>query len=114
MPTSNTAKIFNNGNSQAVRLPKQFRIDANEVFIRKDASNGDIVLSLRPAHGGWADFFSLRDKFGDKLRDTAKPNLHQDFMHERPMNTIVKPSDPFGQLPPTALKTVKPVGKSRK
>ena len=47
-----TARIFNNGNSQAVRLPKQFRVDATEVFIRKDAATGDIVLSTRPAEGG--------------------------------------------------------------
>jgi antitoxin VapB len=114
MPTTNTAKIFTNGNSQAVRLPKQFRIDANEVFIRKDAASGDIVLSLRPTHGGWADFFSLRDKFGDKLRDTAKPLVNQDFMQERPMNAVGMPRDPFDKLPATRLKTVKPVSKSRK
>jgi hypothetical protein len=75
------------------------------------------VLSLRPTHGGWADFFSLRDKYGDKLgdklRDTAKSNLHQNFMHERPMNTISKPRDPFDTSARTTLKTVKPVSKSK-
>jgi antitoxin VapB len=30
-----TAKIFWSGNSQAVRLPKEFRIDADEVSIRR-------------------------------------------------------------------------------
>jgi len=29
----NTAKIFQNGRSQAVRLPKEFRFDGNEVFV---------------------------------------------------------------------------------
>ena len=30
-----TARIFNNGNSQAVRLPKEFRFDEDEVVIKK-------------------------------------------------------------------------------
>ena len=80
-----TARIFNNGNSQAVRLPKQFRIAASEVFIRKDAGTGDIVLSTRPTEGGWAEFFALRDK----------TRLPADFMNERPMNAVEVARDPF-------------------
>jgi antitoxin VapB len=38
-----TARIFNNGNSQAVRLPKEFRFDEEEVVIKKI---GDIVILL--------------------------------------------------------------------
>lgn len=38
-----TARIFNNGNSQAVRLPKEFRFDEDEVVIKKI---GDIVILL--------------------------------------------------------------------
>ena len=80
-----TARIFTNGNSQAVRLPKQFRVDATEVFIRKDAATGDIVLSTRPAEGGWAEFFALRDK----------TRLPKDFLNARPMNVIETARDPF-------------------
>jgi antitoxin VapB len=29
------AKLFQNGKSQAVRLPKEFRFEGNEVYIRK-------------------------------------------------------------------------------
>lgn len=36
-----TARIFTNGNSQAVRLPKEFRFDADEVVIKKV---GDMVV----------------------------------------------------------------------
>ena len=39
-----TTRVFTNGNSQAVRLPKKFRFDGSEVFIRKDAATGDVVL----------------------------------------------------------------------
>ena len=35
-----TAKLFQNGQSQAVRLPKEFRFDDSEVFIKK---TGNIV-----------------------------------------------------------------------
>ena len=52
-----TAKLFMNGRSQAVRLPAEFRFDANEVFIRRDPATGDIVLSRRPAD--WQNFFHL-------------------------------------------------------
>ena len=83
-----TARIFNNGNSQAVRLPKQFRFDASEVFIRKDATTGDIVLSTRPASGTWAEFFALR----------AKTRMPADFLNERPLNKVEQGRDPFATV----------------
>jgi antitoxin VapB len=43
-----TAKIFATGRSQAVRLPLEFRFDVAEVFIRRDARTGDVVLSRKP------------------------------------------------------------------
>ena len=45
-----TAKIFWNGRSQAVRLPKKFRLDATEVNIRKE---GDAVILELPKKRGW-------------------------------------------------------------
>ena len=29
------AKVFQNGRSQAIRLPKEYRVDSNEVYIEK-------------------------------------------------------------------------------
>lgn len=43
-----TAKIFVTGRSQAVRLPKEFRFNATEVFIHRDPVTGDVVLSSKP------------------------------------------------------------------
>ncbi len=41
-----TAKIFKNGNSQAVRLPKEFQFDTSEVLIfRRD---DEVVLKKKP------------------------------------------------------------------
>lgn len=55
-----TAKLFMNGRSQAVRLPAEFRFDAKEVFIRRDPLTGDVVLSRRPAD--WQGFLQLLDQ----------------------------------------------------
>ena len=39
------AKVFMSGRSQAVRIPAEFRFAGKEVYIRRDARNGDIILS---------------------------------------------------------------------
>lgn len=51
-----TAKIFTNGRSQAVRLPAAYRFDTKEVFIRQDTETGDVILSRRPTT--WDGFFA--------------------------------------------------------
>ncbi len=43
-----TAKLFMNGRSQAVRLPKEFRFDADEVYIEKTAK-GVILMPKKPS-----------------------------------------------------------------
>jgi antitoxin VapB len=59
METSiHTAKIFQNGRSQAVRLPKEFRFEGKEVFIKKI---GDQVI-LSPKPDSWQDFFLSGEK----------------------------------------------------
>jgi antitoxin VapB len=52
-----TAKLFRNGRSQAVRLPASCRFEGSEVFVRRDAATGDVILSRRPE--SWEDFFEL-------------------------------------------------------
>ena len=56
------AKIFNNGNSQAVRLPKEFRFESKEVIIRKVA-NG--VLLMPQDKNMWENWFDNLDKFSE-------------------------------------------------
>lgn len=48
------AKIFMNNRSQAVRLPKEFQLRTQDVFIRKEGS--DVVLSPRPFD--WTAYFN--------------------------------------------------------
>ncbi len=42
---SQIAKIFMNGRSQAVRLPKEYRFDTDEVYISKQGKN--IIISAK-------------------------------------------------------------------
>ena len=54
------AKVFKNGRSQAVRLPKEFRFDCDEVYVERQ---GDaLIISASPP--GWDDFFDLVPAFG--------------------------------------------------
>ena len=54
-----TAKLFRNGRSQAVRLPAAYRFEGGEVFIRRDPETGEVILSPKPAD--WAGFFAALD-----------------------------------------------------
>ena len=47
-----TAKIFENGRSQAVRLPKKFRFNTDEVIVQQ---LGDAVI-LVPKESMWQTF----------------------------------------------------------
>jgi len=62
-----TAKLFTTGRSQAVRLPKEFRFESSEVFIRKEGD--EVILSEKPV--SWEDFFTSSERPTD------------DFMTER-------------------------------
>lgn len=58
-----TAKLFKNGRSQAVRLPKEFRFEGTEVEARRDAATGNVVL-MQPAAKttkSWQEWFDLFD-----------------------------------------------------
>jgi antitoxin VapB len=48
-----TAKIFWSGRSQAVRLPKEYRFDTEEVRIRR--RGGSVILDPLPKDWAWLD-----------------------------------------------------------
>jgi antitoxin VapB len=62
-----TAKLFKNGQSQAVRLPKEYRIDGDHVYIKKI---GNAVILL-PIKNSWQTLFDGIENFSD------------DFMNDR-------------------------------
>ncbi len=74
-----TAKVFMNGRSQAVRLPKAFRFDCDEVYIRRDDKTGDVILSTKP--DSWDDFFELLEELGPA--EDLWSDLPKDFPPER-------------------------------
>ncbi len=65
------AKLFKNGESQAVRLPKEFRFDGTEVLIQRV---GDAVVLL-PKSKSWATLASSLGKFPpDFMNDREQPS----------------------------------------
>lgn len=62
-----TAKLFKNGDSQAVRLPREFRFEGNEVLIKRAGA----AVVLLPKSKSWETLLSSLEQFSD------------DFMNER-------------------------------
>ena len=62
-----TARLFQNGQSQAVRLPKEFRFSGDRVFVKK---MGQAVI-IMPYQDSWQSLFDSLNLFSD------------DFMPER-------------------------------
>ena len=56
-----TAKVFKNGRSQAIRLPKECRFSSDEVVVNKI---GDVVILL-PKENKWDSFIRAVDMFSD-------------------------------------------------
>jgi len=96
-----TAKLFKNGRSQAVRLPKEFRFEGTEVTIRRDLVTGEVVMAhaiSRPTHfpddfiaareehaarSSWQDLFAEWDALGSAedtpLERNQNPPVERDF-----------------------------------
>jgi antitoxin VapB len=63
-----TARVFENGRSQAVRLPKECRFTDNEVAVNKI---GEIVI-LMPKENKWAGFLSSFTLFSDDFMSDGR------------------------------------------
>jgi antitoxin VapB len=75
------AKIFRNGGSQAVRLPKEFQFDVDEVCIKRI---GSLVL-LFPRKAAWEIMGNTLGKFTD------------DFMADREQPQNAEKRKPLGR-----------------
>ncbi|MGH3088574.1 MAG: type II toxin-antitoxin system antitoxin VapB [Rubrobacteraceae bacterium] len=62
-----TAKLFMSGRSQAVRLPKEYRFEGDEVFVKRVGR----AVVLFPREDSWRALYESVDLFSD------------DFMEER-------------------------------
>lgn len=85
-----TAKIFTNGGSQAVRLPAEFRFTGSEVFIRKDPDTGEVILTEKPRT--WDGFFAARDAA------IAAGEIPDDFIALEARKREVHDRDPFADM----------------
>jgi antitoxin VapB len=65
-----TAKLFKNGDSQAVRLPKEFRFAGNEVLIKRVGS----AVVLLPKAKSWDPLIESLKKFSaDYMSERSQP-----------------------------------------
>lgn len=64
MPQIEKARVFRNGRSQAVRIPAEYRFKGEEVYIRHNATNGELTLSEHPLKPSLDEIFAELDAAG--------------------------------------------------
>lgn len=69
-----TARLFRNGSNQAVRLPRDLEIDADEVLIRRDGAS----LILTPKPRSWDEYFARARRLADDFPDPPEDPPPQD------------------------------------
>ena len=67
-----TARLFSNGRSQAVRLPKEYRFSGTDVYIKK---LGNMII-LFPKDDPWAPLINSLDHFSDDFMPTRQQPPH--------------------------------------
>lgn len=74
-----TAKIFWNGRSQAVRLPREFRFDTDEVFVWREG--GRVILEPAKKRGWPPGYFEALDALGPLDESITPPPPLPDSSH---------------------------------
>ena len=77
-----TTRIFKNGNSQAVRIPQEFRLDVAQVEISRNA-NGDLVIHPLPIDRGAALLAALNGFDEDFVSQLEQNSQQQPAMQDR-------------------------------
>ncbi len=70
------AKIFKNGQSQAVRLPKEYRFENQEELFIKKVAHG-VLLMPKNDKTIWDHMFSRLDEFSDDFMDTREQPIQK-------------------------------------
>jgi len=70
-----TAKLFRNGRSQAVRLPKVYRFEGNEVYIKKVAGGVLLISKNKSLWDLWEK--NLMKYEAPFMTERNQPKLHQ-------------------------------------
>lgn len=85
MAETRKAKLFEQGASQAVLLPAEFRFEGDEVLIYRDELTRQVTLSPQPDARAWEEFLAMR-----------RPELvPDDWMKDRPLNQISPDREPI-------------------
>jgi len=76
-PGTKRAKLFKNGRSQAIRLPKEFRFEGREVAIRRDPATGEVIIAPAPAEPSMSfdEWFALYDAIPDSAGEEEYAKL---------------------------------------
>lgn len=74
-----TAKLFQNGQSQAVRLPKEFRMPGKEVYIKKQGN----AIVLLPMEKSWDGLFNSLSHFAKDFK--MERNQPEENQERKPM-----------------------------
>ncbi len=80
--TTLTTRIFKNGNSQAVRIPQEFRLDVTQVEISRN-NTGDLVIHPLPVNRGKALLDALEAFDTDFINQLEQNYQQQPIMQER-------------------------------
>ncbi|MDR2870372.1 MAG: type II toxin-antitoxin system VapB family antitoxin [Deferribacteraceae bacterium] len=70
------AKLFMNGRSQAIRLPKEFRIDGTEVSIQKFGNT--LIIAPLSVEEEWDEFYARLDQMSEEIEEIERPTEHQE------------------------------------
>jgi antitoxin VapB len=71
-----TAKLFTNGRSQAVRIPKAYRFEGNEVYIKKVAGGVLLLSKKQPIWDQWESNLMKYDT--PFMMERKQPDQHQE------------------------------------
>jgi antitoxin VapB len=69
-----TAKLFKHGNSQAVRLPKEFQFEGEEILIKR---MGNAVVLL-PTNSPWEALVNSLGQFTSDFMETREQPIEND------------------------------------
>lgn len=101
-----SVKVFTNGNSQAIRLPKAFRVDVEEMWIARNEVTGEITLKPK-------DAVEMRNRRLDQLMAAiAESPLPDDFLSDA-SRLNEPPKNPFADWDGSLAKRPKMIAAKR-
>ena len=69
-----TAKVFENGRSQAVRIPKEYRFSESDVYVNRVCG----VVMLMPKNDAWAAFEASLSLFTEDFFSDGREQVEQE------------------------------------